>query len=422
MGRAKLWPLVLVSVLPLLVLSGCSDREVNPFDPSQDPNPPVVANFTYSGGEAQWSTNEEALCVLEYGLVGGDYEHYVYESTKHHSTYHRVTLLEAVDGETYQVRIRSIDRAGNEDYEADGLPSSIVGRAFRDDTMTLAMIDVGWGLSMVLTTPDGSHVLIDSASDDHFTDVLDYIQGQSINWFDAAVATHYHGDHVGGYNETGGVLDVYGFGAFIGPNAATAYVPIWTGIAETIAAMGLEVTDVSQGDNSDNTPELDWDDTPGFHVEVLGAGNGGLVGGPDDSGTEGMKGNNDSVVMRFTFLGVSFVTTGDAEYFTEYGIIDAYGRAGSRADLVQIGHHGNDDATSELWLDNVSPRVAFISNAMLEAQLQKESVTQGIRAVDADYFVTDRVFPNTPRNVDPDHGNLIAVTDGQTMEIVLDRH
>lgn len=59
---------------------------------------------------------------------------------------------------------------------------------------------------------------------------------------------------------------------------------------------------------------------------------------------------------------------------------------------------------------------------MTEVQLQKEVVTQGIRAVDADYFVTDRVFPNTPRNVEPEHGHLVAVTDGQTIEIVLDRH
>lgn len=330
MGRAKLWPLVFVSVLPLLVLSGCSESEVNPFDPSQDPDPPVVVSFTYSGGEAQWSTDEEALCVLEYGLVGGDYEHYVYESTKHHSTYHRVILLDAADGTEYQFRIRSLDRAGNEGYEAAGLPATITGRAFRDDAMSLTMIDVGWGLSMLLTTPDGSYALVDAAHEDHIPDVLTYLQERGVTSFDAVVATHYHGDHVGGYNEDDGVLDLYSFGAFVGPDVTTAYIPLWGGIAEKIAAQGLAVTYVSQGDDSGNTPELDWDDTPGFRVEVLGAANGGLIGGPEDSGTEGMKGNNDSIVMRFTLDGVSFVTTGDAEHFTEYNIVDAYGLGGCR--------------------------------------------------------------------------------------------
>jgi hypothetical protein len=59
---------------------------------------------------------------------------------------------------------------------------------------------------------------------------------------------------------------------------------------------------------------------------------------------------------------------------------------------------------------------------MIESALEKESVLQGIRAADADYFVTDRVFPNTPRDVEPTHGNLIATTDGETIEITLEEH
>lgn len=426
MGRARLMLLVLVSVLPLVLLVGCSESEVNPFDPSQDQSPPVVTGFSYSGGEAQWSTNEEALCVLEYGPVGGDFDHYTYESTKYFSTYHRVKLLDATDGEEYQVRVRSIDRAGNEGYDAGSSeppidPATIVARAVRDETMALSMIDVGWGLSMLLTTPDGSNVLIDAASSEHLPDVLEFLQERGIGSFDAVVATHYHGDHVGGYGEDAGVLDAYGIGEFIAPDLATAYIPIWSSISTKLEQNDIDVTYVQQGDDAGNTPALDWDDTPGFHVQVLGSGFGGLIGGPEDSGTEGMKGNNDSVVMRFTFGGVSYITTGDAEFFTEYRIIDYYGRQGCHADLLQIAHHGNDDASSELWLDNVSPRIALISNAMIEAQLEKEVTSQGIRAVDADYFVTDRIFPNSPRNIDPTYGNLIAVTDGETIEIVLDR-
>ncbi len=426
MGRARLMSLVLVIVLPLLLVVGCSESEVNPFDPSQDQTPPSIAGFTYSGGEAQWSTDEDALCVVEYGPVGGDFIYYAYESTKYFSKYHSVKLLAAEDGEEYQVRVRCRDRAGNEGYQGSTEPPSspmvVVGDAVDPDVMTLSMIDVGWGLSMVLTTPDGSHVLIDAAAEEHLPDVLEFLQEHYIGSFDAAVATHYHGDHVGGYMADDGILDTYGVGEFIGPNVETAYIPLPISIENKLELYDIPFVSVTQGDDSDNTPALDWDDTPGFKVEVLGAGYGGLISGPEDDSTEGMKGNNDSIVMRFTFNGVSFITTGDAEFYTEYKIITHYGRQGSRADLVQIAHHGNDDATSELWLDNVSPRIALISNAMIEAQLEKEVTSQGIRAVDADYFVTDRVFPNTPRNVTPEHGNLIAVTDGETIEVRLERH
>ncbi|MBD3347618.1 MAG: MBL fold metallo-hydrolase [Candidatus Eisenbacteria bacterium] len=420
MGRARLFPIAFAA-LAMLCVCGCSDSEVNPYDPQQDQEPPVVTSFTYSGGEAQWSTDEEALCVLEYGPVGGDYENYVYESTKYFSTYHRVELLGAEDGEEYKVRVRSRDRAGNEAYEASAqLPATIVGRTARNQTMSLSMIDVGWGLAVVITTPDGSRALIDAGADYHLPDVLEFVQGEGIGYFDAAVVTHYHGDHVGGFAEEGGVLDVFGVGGFVAPDFTTAYIPMWGSLEERLLANGIPVTYVQQGHSSDNTPALDWDGTPGFRVEVLGAAYGGLIGGPEDTGQEGMKGNNDSIVLRITWGGVSYVVTGDAEYFAEYDIVDTYGRQGSRADLLQIGHHGNDDASSELWLENVSPRIALISNAMIEAQLQKEVVTQGIRAVDADYFVTDRIYPNTPRNVTPTYGNIIAVTDGETIEIVLE--
>ncbi len=422
MARARLCPPALVALVAL-VLAGCSEQEVNPFDPSQDQDAPVVTSFLYSGGVAQWSTNEEALCVVEYGPVHGEYDHYVYESTKYHSTFHDVSLLGAVEGEEYKVRVRSIDRAGNEGYESTAaLPDTIVGRTRRDATMTLSMIDVGWGLATVLTTPDGSNIFIDAGHADHLDDVLLFLGDHGISWFDAAVVTHYHTDHYGGYVEDGGVVDAFWIGSFVVPDTTYLYRSMVLSLAQKIEEHHLDVVYVRQGDDSSNRPELVWDETAGFRVQVLAAGLGGLVDEEDDSGTEGMNTNNDSVVLRISFGDVSFITTGDAEHFAEYRIIDAFGRDGVKADLLQIGHHGSDDASCQLWLDNVSPRVAFISNAMIESTLEKEVVLQGIRAVDADYFVTDRMFPNTPRDADPVYGNVIAVTDGRTIEIALEEH
>lgn len=422
MGRARLILVVSVS-LALLVLPGCSEKGVNPFDPSQDQNPPVVTSFSFSAGRAVWTTDEPSLCVLEYGPVGGVYDHYVYETTKDHRTSHEVMVLGMEDGEEYVVRVRSLDRAGNEAHEATAsLPVTVLGAGFDGDTMTLAMIDVGWGLSMAVTTPSGAHILIDAAQEIHLDDVVAFLQDHGISYLDAAVATHYHGDHVGGYYADTGILELFGVTEFITPDTTYLFTPMSPDIAEKLDLYSIPITYVSRGSNNDNTPALDWDDTPGFAVEVLAAGLGGQV--PDEGSTsgEGMNGNNDSMVIRLTFRGVSFITTGDAEFFAEYSIINAYGRAGTKADLLQVAHHGNDDATSELWLDNVSPRVALISDAVIEAALEKEVVLQGIRAVSADYFCTDRVVPNTPRDAPPTYGHLIAVTDGEVIEIIVEEH
>jgi competence protein ComEC len=412
----------------LAVVTGCSDRAVNPFDPLQDPDPPVVTSFAFEGGVATWTTDEPALCVVEYGPSGGEILHYTYESTKTHATEHEATLLGMEDGEHYFLRVRSTDRAGNEGHSASAvLPATIEGVAFDEPVMRLSMIDVGWGLSMALETPGGAAVLIDAGRSELGPWVAEFLYDHGISYLDYGVVTHHHGDHEGGFygdpgDEIPGVLDMIGVGGFIVPDPTYILDTISPSLEELLEYYNIGVTTVTQGDDSSNHPSLDWDSTPGFYVQVLSAGVGTQFVTDPAYLPEDVEGNNDSVVLRITYGDVVFMTMGDAEFFVEYYILDEYGGPAVRADLMQVAHHANDDATSELWLDNVDPRIGLISNAMIEAALEKEVVLQGLRAVGADYFVTDRIFPNTPRDADPSYGHLIAITDGETIEIVLEPH
>ncbi len=430
MGRVRLWPLGL-TVLALLVISGCSEKENNPFDPAQDRDPPVVTSFSYANGVATWTTNEPALCILEYGPGGGEeYYHYVYESDKEHASDHSATLLGMEAGEEYTLRIRSIDRAGNEAYEATAaMPRLVDGTSFGGLTMTLSMIDVGWGLAMVLTTPDGSHVMIDAGQVSKLDDVLTFLQDHGIDIFDAAVVTHHHSDHYGGYvgdddelDFVPGIMDLYAIGVVILPDPAYLLDGIRPALQDKIDLYNFPVAFVRQGDSNGSLDALRWDATPGFSVQVLSAGVGTQLIPPAEVGSLELSGNNDSVVVRFNFGDVSFITMADGEFFVEHYIVDYYGRYATEAHVLQVGHHANDDATSTFWLDNVRPRVGLISNAMAEAPLEKEIVLNAILRYQADYFVTDRIFPNTSRNADPIYGNLLAETDGETIEIILEPH
>jgi beta-lactamase superfamily II metal-dependent hydrolase len=422
MARGRLWPAAVV-VAVLAALGGCSDKSVNPFDPLQDRDAPVVTRFAVEAGVATWTTDEPALCVVEYGPTAGDYLHYAYESTKTHSTTHRVTLLGMEDGESYDVRVRSMDRAGNEGYHASALlPQMVEGVAFDEPVMRLSMIDVGWGLSMALETPGGTSVLIDAGSQGHAAHVVDFLYSHDISYLDYAVVTHHHADHEGGYYAEGGVLDMLGIGTFIVPDPTYMLETMNSSLADTLAYYNIDPVTVTQGDDSSNDPDLNWDEAPGFFVQVLSAGVGTQFITDPAYQPDDLEGNNDSIVLRITYGDVVFLLMADAEFFVEYYILNAYGGPAVRADLMQVGHHANDDATSELWLNNVDPRIGLISNAMIEAPLEKEVTLQGLRAVDADYFVTDRIFPNTPRNVDPSHGDIIAVTDGESIEVILEPH
>jgi beta-lactamase superfamily II metal-dependent hydrolase len=426
MRRARLWPLVVV-VVALVALAGCAEKETNPFDPSQDPDPPVVTDFTYSYGVAGWTTDEPALCVLEYGPEDGEFRNYVYESTKTHTTTHRVRILGMEQGETYKIRIRSMDRAGNEDYLADSAaavraePWLATGAAFDGTFMRLSMIDVGWGLSMTFESPGGTQVIIDSGADDHLNDVKTFLYDHDLTYFDYAVATHHHADHTGGFTADDGVLDNFVVGTFIVPDDTYILDTITPYLIAELEDHNIPMVSVKQGDDSSNQEALAWDDTPGFNVQVLSAGVGTQFEEPDYV-PEDAEGNNDSIVFRFTYGDVSFITMGDAEFFVERYIVDYYGRAGVRADLLQVAHHANDDATSPFWLDNVDPRVGLVSNAMIEAALEKEIVFEALRSVNADYMVTDRIIPNTPRDAEPTYGHLVAMTDGNTVEVITEEH
>ena len=420
MRRTRLWPVAFVA-LALVFAAGCAQKETNPFDPSQDPDPPVVTDFAYSGGVATWTTDEPALCVLEYAQVGGEFRNYVYESTKEHTTGHSVTVLGMEDGAEYELRVRSMDRAGNEVTNAV-MAIEVFGVAFDDPTMTLSMIDVGWGLSMALETPGGTNVLIDAGAYYHVDDVMTFLLEHDISYLDYAVATHHHADHIGGFTEDGGVLDSFWVGDFITPDETYILNPMDLGLREKIDEHNIEIFYVKQGDDSSNLEILDWDDTPSFFVQVLSAGVGTQFAPSPEYISEDAEVNNDSIVLKLTFGGVSYITMGDGEFFVERYIVDRYGRAGVRADLLQVGHHGSDDATSPFWLDNVDPRIGLISNAMIEAPLEKEVVLNAIRGANADYMVTDRIVPNTRSDAEPTYGHLIAVTDGETIEVVTEEH
>ncbi len=69
--------------------------------------------------------------------------------------------------------------------------------------------------------------------------------------------------------------------------------------------------------------------------------------------------NNNAIVLRLEYGRVSLLFTGDVEREAEETLI-ATG-APLRADVLKIGHHGSNSATSAAFVTAVSPQVAIIS-------------------------------------------------------------
>jgi len=215
-----------------------------------------------------------------------------------------------------------------------GLPGPVAtGR------LELTLLDVGQGDCLVVRSPAGRTMLVDSGGS--FEGRLEigervlgpYLWFERIHSLDLLLLTHAHPDHVGG-------------APFLLKNFAVAEV--WEGLAPR-HDRGYEALDralraalvarraVVRGN------VFDWD---GARVAVLG---------PRGHSPPLFTQNDDSVVLKLTLGRVSLLLAGDVEASGEAGL------APGAAQVLKVAHHGSRTSSGARFLAEVRPRVAMVS-------------------------------------------------------------
>jgi competence protein ComEC len=404
------------AVLGTILLPGCSERDYSVYEP--DVEAPRVLSLGEENGRVSWQTDEDAVCVLVYGSSPGAYDRYAY-SVEDGGRSHQVDLLDDEPG-TYYLRVIATDFAGNEATTAE--TSFVVSDVPHPDILRYTMVDVGWGDCHFLEFPNGTNVMVDAGNDgafgevDHRSDVDAFLTARGVeppSGIDYAVATHAHRDHYGGFMS---LLVRYRDTFFMVPDDPAQAFP--QELMDVIADQDIEMASLSDGMSNFTEDFLDWDPEHQVTVKVLSSGAGKYIVSGDDEDVESSRGNNDSVVLRISYGLVDIMLAADAEYFVEDRIIKEYGRS-IEAEVLKVGHHGNDDATSSEWLRYLNPRVGFISNSLAENDgVFDQSVINLLLQNDVDYYVTDRAYRDAGRYDVPDHGNLSIVTDGETFTVL----
>lgn len=225
--------------------------------------------------------------------------------------------------------------------------------AAQSDPLTVFFIDPGYaeysGDAILVRTPSGGSYLIDGG--DHGSDpfwdcgesrVLPLLDSLGITHLDGIVATHPHSDHIGGLIsvlEAVPVDSVWDSGFDSGSFVYEEFI-------DAVEQSGAGFRIVRRGDS------LGWG--PGLSVAVLHPVD------PLDPGNI----NNASIVLRLSYLDVSFLFAGDLE--TEGGedlVLEAVAQGelgGIASDVLKVGHHGSYTSTSTQWLAAVSPEWAAI--------------------------------------------------------------
>jgi competence protein ComEC len=201
--------------------------------------------------------------------------------------------------------------------------------------LTVGVIDVGQGDSILVQFPSGQDMLVDAGDRDAGSTVVQYLRSRGVKRIDILVASHPHADHIGGMQA---VLSAFPIGKVwdSGYNQGSRTQQEFLG---TIKAKGIRF----------GMPKAGFSQNVGNATVAVLAPKTQLAGTDSDA-------NNNSLVLRITYGSVSFLLPGDMET-EERTTVGAW----PRSTVLKVAHHGSHNGTDFAFAKAVSPAYAVIS-------------------------------------------------------------
>jgi competence protein ComEC len=196
-------------------------------------------------------------------------------------------------------------------------------------------IDVGQGDS-ILVVVEGVAVLIDGGTEAAGQIVLNYLSKLAVTRIHLMVATHMHSDHIGGL--------------------------------VSVLASVMQVDEIlTNGEASNTSTYLSFMSLAQTHVVTVAYRGQVYVLSPKANLTvlspthpfQFLDQNDDSVVMKLQAEDTSFLFAGDAGAVTEQDMIVS--GLNLKSNVLKVGHHGSQYATTDQFLNSVSCSHAVIS-------------------------------------------------------------
>ncbi|MEV1288881.1 ComEC/Rec2 family competence protein [Micromonospora sp. NPDC049679] len=217
------------------------------------------------------------------------------------------------------------------------LPVRLVASGWPPPGWVLAVCAVGQGDAVVLPVSAGTAVVIDAGPDPAAVDRC--LRRLGVRAVPLLVVSHFHADHIGGF---GGVLR----GRRVGAVITTRWPEPAMGRDAVYRAAARRAVPVAPA-------PVGWSYRRGL-LELT------MIGPPDEMTGTRSDPNNNSLVLRATVRGVAMLLVGDAEGEEQRALLDRFGAASLRADVLKVAHHGSAYQDTA-FLDAVRPKVAFVA-------------------------------------------------------------
>lgn len=218
-------------------------------------------------------------------------------------------------------------------------------------TLQIYHIDVEQGDATLFVAPNGNTLLVDSGKNGHGARIQAVMGIAGVTQIDHFVATHYHEDHYGSIDDLIETLGVRVVQAY--DRGDKGFLPATKLNQQTYIDYQRAVGEDAIQLRRDMTIPLD----PQLTVRCVAAG--GVVIGEANPQT-GIDENDMSVSLLIQFGAFSYFIGGDIHAPTEVKI--AARNLVLDVDVYQANHHGSHTSSDPVFLADLMPRVAVISN------------------------------------------------------------
>lgn len=267
---------------------------------------------------------------------------------------------------------------GKENVETNITNTAIFDNMESSDEMQVHFIDVGQADS-ILVKADGEYMLIDAGNNEDGDLVVNYLKQEGVDRLKYVIATHPHEDHIGGMDD---VINNFDIDTIFMPDSVHT-TKTYEDVLNAIANHNLDITVPTVGDQ----------------YEIGGASF--VILSPNGDEDEGNL-NNVSIGIKLVNGNNSFLMCGDAEEAEEKEILQ--NGIDISAQVYKVSHHGSNTATTQEFLDAISPEYAVIECGENNNYGHPHAETlEKLANMGVEVFRTDL------------NGTIIATSDGNTI-------
>ncbi len=201
--------------------------------------------------------------------------------------------------------------------------------------LSVHIIDVGQGDSILIKTPLGKNILVDGGDEKSDNIVSNYLKKNKVKVIDILIATHFDSDHTGGLDN---IIKDFPVKKVYAPNHTTNSNS-FDNFINSLESKNIKLDSLSKNDTINLEKNININVlSPSFISENK---------------------NENSIVFSLDYINKSFLFTGDMEKSNEIEVINSYDL--EEIDFLKVAHHGSYTSSTDEFIKEVSPDISVIS-------------------------------------------------------------